>query len=53
MIRYYKGIVKLKRISGMSLMKTALYDVLEDGLHLKEGSQICAPVRLCWRDKKQ
>ena len=53
MIRYYKGIVKIERISDMTPMKTALYDVLEDGLHLKKGSQICAPVRLCWREKKK
>ena len=52
MIRYYKGIVKLERISEMSPMKTALYNVLEDGLHLKKDTQILAPVRLCWRKKK-
>ena len=52
MIRYYKGIVKIERISEMTPMKTALYDVLEDGLHLKKGTQIIAPVRICWRNKK-
>ena len=53
LIRYYKGNYKLQRISKMSPMKTALYDCLEDNPGFwNEGDQICAPVRLCWRDMK-
>ena len=51
-IRYYKGIYKLRRISKGSPMKTALYDCLEDNPGFwNEGDQICAPYRICTRDK--
>lgn len=53
MIRYYKGLIKLERISDVSIMKTALYRVLEKGLNTKKiGDLIIAPVRLCWKKRK-
>lgn len=53
MIRYYKGIVKIERITGKCPMGKALYNVLEDGLHLRKGTQIIAPCRICWTHRKE
>ena len=47
------GIWALRKYSQMSPMKTALYECLEDRPNRwKKGDLICAPVRLCWRNKK-
>lgn len=53
MIRYYKGEIKIERISSVSVMKTALYRVLEKGINTKKvGDLIIAPIRLCWKKRK-
>lgn len=53
MIRYHKGIQKIKRISRTSPLKTALYEILESGKLGDRGTKHILPVRLCWRKKKE
>ena len=61
MIRFYAGKLKCKRISKMTVMKTALYEALEDGIigskklgfrEISKGDVFIAPIRRCFKDKK-
>jgi len=59
--RYYEGRVKVLKISETTAMKTAMYELLEDGLlgnktfgfkDGKKGEIILAPVRRCFKERK-
>jgi len=64
-IRYYKGIIKFKKLSKGSSTKTALYRCLEDGKisykenkyiftrHFRKGELIIAPYRICHKKRKK
>lgn len=62
MIRYYAGKLKCKRISKATVMKTALYECLEDGVigsedkgfrEINKGELFMAPFRRCFKNKKK
>ena len=52
MIRYYKGIYKVDRVSPKSSTGTAMYRALENAEDWKAGALIVIPVRLCHINKK-
>jgi hypothetical protein len=54
MIRWYKGVYKVRRVSGVGPLGKAEYVALEDGPpgHWKTGDTVVCPVRLCWRRPK-
>ena len=52
-IRYYKGKFKVKRLTGASPTKTALYIALEDAENWKRGETIVIPFRLCHKKRKE
>lgn len=53
MIRYYKGVQMVVKLTSMSKMKTALYETLEVGELGEIGIRHIIPVRLCHRNKKR
>ena len=55
-IRYYKGKIKCRRLTGKTSLGTALYEMLEEGEIYGESCYIYEkfifPVRLGWRKRK-
>ena len=51
-IRYYKGIQKVRRLTGRSPLGTALYEILSDGQLGKIGEKTNFPCRLGYKKPK-
>ena len=51
-VRWYKGIYKIIKLSGRCKMGKALYMSIESNDMFREGERFVCPCRLCWRNPK-